>query len=66
MLFFRLRQLKHKTRIPVEKGWHLHGIMDEFGILEEGQVYCTVRVNGVNTAIVGQRLVISRVSVSVF
>ena len=24
-----LRRLKHKTRIPVENGYHLHGLMDE-------------------------------------
>lgn len=54
--------LKHKTRIPVEKGYHLHGIMDETGTLEEGQIFCTARDNGVNKVIVGKKLVISRVS----
>lgn len=37
-----LRALKHKTRIPVSKGWHLHGIMDETGELEEGEIFCIV------------------------
>jgi RNA dependent RNA polymerase len=53
--------LKHKTRIPVEKGYHLHGIMDETDTIEEGQIFCTVRDNGVNKVIVGKRLIISRV-----
>lgn len=55
-----LRALKHKTRLPVEKGYHLHGIMDETDTLEEGQVYCTVRTDGVNRPIVRKQLVISR------
>ncbi|XXG96387.1 hypothetical protein Hte_002669 [Hypoxylon texense] len=36
-----VRLLKHKARIPVEKGVTLFGIMDEFGFLEEGEVYIT-------------------------
>jgi hypothetical protein len=55
-----LRVLKHKTRIPVEKGYHLHGIMDETNTLEEGQIYCTARVAGVDHAVVGKNLIISR------
>lgn len=55
-----LRLLKHKTRIPVEKGWHLHGLMDETGFLEEGQIYCSVTVDGVSSVIVRPRLIISR------
>jgi hypothetical protein len=58
-----LRMLKHKTRIPVEKGYHLHGIMDETGSLEEGQIFCTVRDNGVNKVIDGKKLIISRVRI---
>ncbi|KFA70790.1 hypothetical protein S40288_09553 [Stachybotrys chartarum IBT 40288] len=34
-----LRLLKHKARIPIRHGVTLFGIMDEFGYLEEGQVY---------------------------
>lgn len=59
-LLVELRLLKHKTRIPVEKGWHLHGLMDETGFLKEGQIYCTATVNGIKTAVVGEDLVISR------
>ncbi|OJJ50415.1 hypothetical protein ASPZODRAFT_164365 [Penicilliopsis zonata CBS 506.65] len=34
-----LRLLKHKARIPVEKGMTLFGILDETGFLKENQVY---------------------------
>ncbi|KAL4862886.1 hypothetical protein BDV12DRAFT_178207 [Aspergillus spectabilis] len=36
-----LRLLKHKARIPVEKGITLYGVMDETGFLEEREVYVT-------------------------
>jgi hypothetical protein len=59
-LLVELRALKHKTRIPVEKGYHLHGVIDETNTLAEGQIYCTVRESGVNRAITGKRMIISR------
>lgn len=34
--------LKKKSNIRVEKAARLTGILDEFGILEEGEVYCQV------------------------
>ncbi|ATY61703.1 RNA dependent RNA polymerase [Cordyceps militaris] len=34
-----LRLLKHKARIPVDKGVTLFGVMDETGYLKEGEVY---------------------------
>ncbi|KAJ4152966.1 hypothetical protein LMH87_009481 [Akanthomyces muscarius] len=34
-----LRLLKHKARIPVEKGVTLFGVMDETGFLKEGEIY---------------------------
>ena len=41
-----LRLLKHRARIPVEKGITLFGIMDETGYLEANEVYVTFeRVN---------------------
>jgi hypothetical protein len=55
-----LRQLKHKTRIPVPNGWHLHGIMDETGELQEGEVFCTVVVDGKRQIVKGTDLLISR------
>lgn len=35
-----LRELKYRSRIPVEDGVTLYGIMDETGYLEEGEIYC--------------------------
>ena len=37
-----LREIKHRSRIRVEKGWTLYGIMDETNFLKEGQIYCSV------------------------
>lgn len=34
-----LRLLKHKARIPIDKGVTLFGVMDETGFLKEGEVY---------------------------
>jgi len=34
-----VRLLKHKSRIPIEQGVTLFGIMDEFGYLAEDEVY---------------------------
>jgi hypothetical protein len=36
----QLRELKHRSRIPVEEGVTLYGIMDEFDILKAGEIYC--------------------------
>ncbi|CAH0059307.1 unnamed protein product [Clonostachys solani] len=36
-----LRSLRHKARIPVNKGVTLFGIMDETGFLKENEVYIT-------------------------
>jgi RNA dependent RNA polymerase len=36
----QLRELKHRSRIPVEQGVTLYGIMDEFDTLKEGEIYC--------------------------
>lgn len=55
-----LRMLKHKTRIPVPKGWHLHGVMDETGLLEEGEIFCVVIEEGVRSVISGSKLLITR------
>ncbi|CEJ89894.1 hypothetical protein VHEMI05710 [[Torrubiella] hemipterigena] len=39
VLLRELRLLKHKARIPVEKGITLFGVMDETAFLQEGEVY---------------------------
>ncbi|KAL4779082.1 RNA dependent RNA polymerase-domain-containing protein [Aspergillus varians] len=41
MVLRELRLLKHKARIPVDKGITLFGIMDETGFLGENEVYAT-------------------------
>ncbi|CAE6419177.1 unnamed protein product [Rhizoctonia solani] len=38
-----LRELKHRARIPIPESWKLVGIADEFGFLEEGEVYACLR-----------------------
>ncbi|KIW67302.1 hypothetical protein PV04_06566 [Phialophora macrospora] len=55
-----LRALKYKARIPVKDGYTLFGIMDETGLLEEGQIFCIVEENGLPKIIAGENLVISR------
>ncbi|KAI5458153.1 RNA dependent RNA polymerase-domain-containing protein [Mariannaea sp. PMI_226] len=61
-----LRLLKHKARIPVDRGVTLFGVMDETGFLNEGEVYVTYdktwaragrRVNGTLT---DGRIIITR------
>ncbi|TVY55116.1 RNA-dependent RNA polymerase 2 [Lachnellula cervina] len=59
-LLSELRKLKHKTRIPVQKGYHLHGLMDETGYLREGEIFCSVVEDGVPRYITGRNLIISR------
>lgn len=39
-ILIQLRELKHRSRIPVEEGVTLYGIMDEFDVLKEGEIYC--------------------------
>ncbi|RDW61792.1 RNA dependent RNA polymerase [Aspergillus mulundensis] len=41
-----LRLLKHKARIPVDKGITLFGIMDETGFLQENEVFVTYDTMG--------------------
>lgn len=36
-----VRLLKHKSRIPIEKGVTLFGVMDEFGYLDDEEVFIT-------------------------
>jgi hypothetical protein len=58
-----LRTLKHKARIPVKKGYTLLGIMDETGILEDGEIFCIVDVGGqgkVITGVRGKQVIITR------
>jgi hypothetical protein len=56
----RLRELKYKGRIPVKRGVKLIGIMDESGILKEGEIYCTWIDTAGRTRILNGDVVITR------
>jgi hypothetical protein len=53
-VLMELRALKYKARIPVKDGYTLLGIMDETGILEEGQIFCIVEIDGKARVITGK------------
>lgn len=57
-----LRDMKYRARIPVKKGMLLYGIMDEWNILEEGEVYIvtTPEFDQGRTTLVQDRIVITR------
>lgn len=59
-MLIELRKLKHKASIPVPKGLHLHGIMDETGYLKEGQIFVVFLEEGVPKVLVKNDVVISR------
>ena len=62
-VLIQLRTLKYKARIPVKDGFTLLGIMDETGILKEGEIFCIVDVGGRGRVITGengQRVIITR------
>lgn len=45
-VMIKLREVKYRGRIKVEKGVKLFGIMDETGFLKEGQIYVTIERPG--------------------
>jgi hypothetical protein len=56
-----LRELKHRGRIPVENGATLYGIMDETGVLEEGEVFIIMDARpGVSNIVTGGNLIVTR------
>lgn len=56
-----LRQLKHRARIFVENGATLYGIMDETGILEEGEIFIILDTRpGVSEVITGDKIIATR------
>ncbi|KAF4624670.1 hypothetical protein G7Y89_g13499 [Cudoniella acicularis] len=60
-VMMELRVLKHRTRIPVKNGHTLYGILDETGILEEGQAFCIFdNDKGKRSVVVGKNLIITR------
>ena len=54
-----LRSLKYKARIYVPEGYHLHGIMDETGILQ-GEIFVIFLEDGKPTAKVGKDFIVIR------
>lgn len=61
-LLMELRNLKYRGRIPVEDGRHLYGIMDEYGVLEEGEICCSYMQDGIQRFVTGDKIFIIRVS----
>lgn len=56
-----LRNLKHKSRIYVEEGATLYGIMDETNTLQEGEIFITLDTKEWrHKVVVGERIVITR------
>jgi hypothetical protein len=60
-----LRSLKYRARIPIENGYLLYGIMDEWDVLKEGEVYIPIQDYNANdelkrTILIGERIVITR------
>ncbi len=57
----QLRELKHRSRIPVKMGVTLYGIMDETGYLQEGEIFCVSdsEADG-RSVITGRDIVITR------
>lgn len=59
-LLTALRDLKHRARIPVPKGVTLVGIVDETGILEEGEIYCPYKFSNGDEGVVEGYVLITR------
>lgn len=57
----QLRELKHRSRIPVKMGVTLYGIMDETDYLKEGEIFCVVETEEEGRSlIIGPNIVITR------
>ena len=57
----KLRDLKYRARIRVERAVTLYGIMDETGILREGEIFCPVlSEKGFREILVRKNVVITR------
>lgn len=53
-----LKQIKYNARIPVERSWKLIGVMDEFGYLNEREIYVCLRdESGNDECLIGNTLV---------
>ncbi|CZR68497.1 related to RNA-directed RNA polymerase [Phialocephala subalpina] len=59
-VIMQVRVMKYRARIPVPLGMTLYGIMDETGILEEGQIFCIFKSEKKKQILIGKHLVITR------
>lgn len=59
-LLTALRDLKHRARIPVPQGVTLMGIVDETGVLEEGEIYCPYQSDDGTLGLVTGHVLITR------
>ncbi|RPB21622.1 RdRP-domain-containing protein [Terfezia boudieri ATCC MYA-4762] len=58
-LLTALRDIKYRARIQIPKGFTVMGIMDEYGVLEEGEVFCHIDDDGKRSILTGE-IVITR------
>lgn len=57
----KLRELKYKARIRVDKGVTLYGIMDETGTLNEGEIYCPyISPSGQRVVLLHKNVIVTR------
>jgi len=59
-VLIELRALKYKARIPVKDGFTLFGVIDETGILNEGEIFCIVEEEGHVRVISERKIIITR------
>ncbi|EKD15408.1 uncharacterized protein L3040_001776 [Drepanopeziza brunnea f. sp. 'multigermtubi'] len=60
-VMLEVKTLKHRARYPVPEGLTLYGIMDETGILEEGEIYCTYQSQkGKRMVVIQDRVLVTR------
>ena len=59
-MLIRLREIKYRSRLRVEKGCVLYGIMDETNYLKEGQVFCTFQTDSISKKFLTGRVVVTR------
>ncbi|KAL5318216.1 hypothetical protein ACEPPN_013275 [Leptodophora sp. 'Broadleaf-Isolate-01'] len=57
-VLMEVKTLKHRARYPVSMGLTLYGIMDETGILEENQIFCTFQSEAGKKKIVTKKNVV--------
>lgn len=59
-MLIRLREIKYRSRLRVEQGCVLYGIMDETDFLKEGEVFCTFQKDNISTIVLTGRVVVTR------